>query len=562
VCVDFDGGGRVSELPDSLTVLTGMLLAATLVAGPTELFAQSADATAVLSFGGVTTVDLYDLDETETTIRSLGTKVIVDQTIGAVEVDDIKILSNGSQLLANAGNRGAIVTDSDGALVSQFPPSDRFEDIESASVATYVAVGEPAQVLVTDAGTSLLFIKERNSNRLLWSESLLLSRTRASFVQAIILPENRAAAATNWRNLGISGIDVFVVEFDGDWLRYASQDHIEHPRRTIIVPALDELRDLMGLAAGGFLVTTRFAVFEMDQDGNIVWSVDITDHDEVQGEFATARMLPSGNFVAATYQPGEWLRTHPNHRLHWFRPQGEALIASSGALSRAPRRVEPLGGHGGTGTNEFEAGLSELSEGDPRAIGLTGPITFGGQEFTRGDEIRPLASVQNEDDGPVALRRLEILASAGQCDEITSTDRVLASSEAIALSPGGGTTIESTLLVDDGFDFGSWCAWLDIESLSGERFQVGEPSTFEIVERSTTGGPVTVTPLDINGPRDAGSEMGETLEVVVVTDPEEGCNCRVSRGRSKAPSALVVFGLLIALCCRSRQRSVSLSGWT
>ena len=546
-------------MPECLQNWIALLLVTLLQVGPSELFAQSSDAVAVLSFGGVTTVELFDLDETDAAPRSLGTKTIADDTIGALEVSDIKILSNGSQLIATTGSLGAIVTSRDGELVAQFPPSDRFEQIASASVATYVAVGEPSQLLVTDAGTSLLYIKERNTNRLLWTESLLLSRTRASFVQAVVLPENRAAAATNWKNLGISGIDVFEVELGGDWLRYASQAHVEHPRNTIIVPELSELRDLMGLAAGGFLVTTRFALFEMDEEGTVVWSIDITDYEEVQGEFAAARMLPSGNVVAATYQPGEWLQTHPNHRLHWFRPRGEDLIASSDALNRAPRRVEPIDGHGGTGTDGFEAGLSQLSEGDPNAITLTGPITFGGEEFRRGEELKPLATIQNEDDGPVALRQLDILASFGRCDEITSTDRILVSREAIALSPGGGTTIEGAVLVNEGFAYGPWCAWLEIEGLSGEKIQVGEPSVFEVVENTpSNGGPVTVTPLDVNTPKDMGVDAGETLEVTIVPEAEEGCNCRIARKSSKGQRPISICALILAIgMARRRSRGAS-----
>lgn len=519
---------------------------------PNSAAAQNEDAVAILSNGGVETARLYDLDATQTLLRVVdrGERRIVDAALGPVVVRDLKILPDESHLLADVEGRGFTITEDDGAFSYAFAPAFELPRVTSATVTAYATAAQPARVLITDSNRSLAQVVDPSTDEVGWQRSFSIPGARASFAQAVALPESRIAIAINWPGVMLSGIDIFSARGgapDQQVRRLASSDDPSNPPQTVVVPDLAEIRDVMGLADGNLLVTMPFALAEIDQDGQIVWSVDITSSLDINGEFASARLLPSGRVAVATFQPGVWTTPHPNHRVHWLALadlEAGTLepLATTPTLGAAPARVEPLAGHGGSGTFGYQPQLVPPSSGDLDALTLDPDLSLDAASYSLGDPLRATARLANTSDDAVFVPRTLIVATPGACGSTAQTEVVLFDVTDIEVAAGESYGIGSSTDLDARFFEGRWCMEVLLEGVD-EVARPGTPVEFDVMAGGSDGSSVTVRDLGYWGGDAAdagGSDGGQPLD-----DPEPGCACSAPGGAVDASWIGLVILLLL-----------------
>ncbi len=513
--------------------------------------AQSADAVVVLGSGGVERVAAFDIArQPEVRAINLGTRRVVPAEVGPVEIGDIKILRDGSYLLSDVSGRGVVVTRADGSeFTLVYDPTGQFQRVSAASVASYFSVGEPSLLLMADP--SGVAIRRASTQTVSWFRPLSIASSTARVVQVIAMPDNVVAVALNWPSAGVSAVQLGSSLEVEPFAEFESAEHLESSDQAIVVPELDGLRDLQGLANGNLLVTTRYAVLELTQSGEVVGEWAAADYPAMNGELASARMLASGLVAVATFEPGEWVRPHTNHRVHWIDPADAALVATSESLLTAPTRVEGLTSTGGTGTVGFDAGLTVLEQGDPEDVELA-DLAVDPAAVEVGDELIVTATVRNAGAGPVALSRIVVRGSRGPCQPGDQDDYDFAVEESVALGADQSIVVQSEQVVDARFGLGTWCAYVETLDQMGVWRSVGEGLEFEVVEADdSTGSVIDVTPLPYNLGRDFGFEVdmdagdaGRADEFV----PKKGC-CATSRG---APTSAILFWLVLVLMVARR----------
>lgn len=534
----------------ALSLLLGLVVWGASGAG----FAQSSDAVAVLSVGGVDSVNVFDVvrDPEPRAIR-LGSRRVLPVTVGPARITDIKILPDGSALLADVNGRGAAISSPDGTeLTFELDPLMRYLDVDAVSVASYFAPGTPSLLLVGDSAASAVTIRGASSGDVVWFRSLRLATSPAEIVQTIVMPDNRIAIALEYTFLGVSGVEVVSTDGLEPLATFVSEEHAERPANAIIIPELDIVRDLMGLENGNLLVTTRHDVLELTLDGTIARRFSVGDYPELNGELASSRQLPSGDLAVATFEPGEWVRPHNNHRVHWLHRETGALVATSEPLTRAPLRVEPLAGTGGTGTFGFDGGLDEIQQGNPEEVSLV-DLRAVPEAAEVGGTLTVQATVANDGAFPVGLATLVIRGSAGDCGSELQDDFDFARRDSVAIAAGQTYFLLEDVPIDAQFGLGAWCLYVEGQDREGVWRQYGEALQIEIVE--ATGGPdseIVVTPLPFGPDIDAGidADVGPDVGMEDEWVPKKGCCSTTS---SKSSTGAWMF-LLVALIAAARRR--------
>jgi hypothetical protein len=521
------------------------------------------DSLVVLPTGGVTDGFVYDLDTTDSEagaqVRDLGRRQLVDSQLGPVAVRDLKILPNNANLLSDVDGRGVAITGPDAAFRYTFAPAGDRPRVTSASVTAYAAPGEPARVLVTDSNRSLAFVVDPTEETMVWQKSFALSGARATFANAIALPQDRAAFGVNWASLGVSAIDIYQTRSGEptDFVqRLASADDVQFPAGTVVVPEIDGLRDVMGLPSGNLLVTTRYALTEVTPGGDVLWTIDVGQTTELRGEFASATLLSSGRIALATYEPGVWTNPHTNHRVHWLSASALEnsevdIVASSSALSFAPARLEVAAGHGGSGTFGFRPGLDTTGTGDLEDLVLSSELALDAQVYRRGERIWGAASIRNDGADTVDVSRASIVVSDGACGATSSVAKTLDDLAALEIDPGETVDLQGQRQIDQSFPNGRWCAQVKARDASGASVNLGAPVTFDISEGGTDTGS-TVEIRDLGHQTADAADVGlSDVETPGGEEPEAGCACSAS-GRSFGGSWLVLFVLGLGVLLRRR----------
>jgi hypothetical protein len=544
---------------------TTRLIPAILLATGVLLFggaahAQSDDAVAVLGAGGVENLDVFDLAQEPTRVIRLGTRKILPDDVGPARVSDFAILPDGSHLLADVDGRGAVVTTPGGdALRWVLDEQQRFTNVDSVAVGSYFAPGEPSQLIVGDTASSSVTIRSVSQQNVAWFESVRLTASRGDVVQVIAMPDNRIAFAVRWPSIGVSGIEVRnVADAMDSGSSFVSAAHAEASDSAIVVPELDGLVDLMGLPDGRLLVTTRFAISILSPQGEVIDSFGTGEFEAVHGELSSGRWLPTGRIAFTTFQPGEWVRPHTNHRVHWLDPQARMIVATSEALTRAPARLDSLAGHGGTGTFGFDGGLDEIQQGDPTAVSLV-RLELSPQEVEVGERLTARATVQNDGEFPVGLSNLVVRGSAGECGADLQRDFAFATAQSVALASGQAFTVIDEQLIDSRVALGRWCVFVEAQDQTGTWHMIGEPTPLTVVEASgESDSVIEVTPLPFGAMGDAGFDTGpDAGDAGGSPLVNEGC-CATANGRSGASSPWLV---VIALMFIARTRRFFGSLW-
>lgn len=527
------------------------LLLATLTFGSAPVFAQSGDAVVVLYNGPVDTVEVFDLSVANEAQR-LGDRRILPQALGPLQVADLKILPDGSHLLANVDGRGAVVTSPTGAEVRwTLDPQRRQAGIDAASAYTFFAPGEPSLVVSADSEASTVTLRNTAQPNVAWYNVLRLTTARGDIAQTIALPGNRVATAVNWLTAGIYGVVVTSTDPDGARRDTLNVTHAEAPADSRIVPELGQTRDLVGLGDDRLLVTMRYGLLVLDADGNLEDHIDLGELRQANGELASARVLPDGLWAIATFEPGLWVQPHVNHRVHWFDPATRAIVATSDPLRRAPLRVEAYQGIGGTGTIDYDGGLNLIQQGDPEAVDLVDLVVP--PTISQGREMTVVARIKNNGVFPVGLQRVVVRAGPGTCATVTPRLDV-ASASSVALNPEQVFSWSGTTAVGSSFEVGPWCAYAQAVDQLGVLRDVGEPVSFEVAEASSsTGSTIEVSELPTNVPvdgdvglPDAGGDAGEV-------DPGGGC-CATAPRPHAARDALLAALLALAAVRITRRR--------
>ncbi|QDG53975.1 hypothetical protein FIV42_25500 [Persicimonas caeni] len=503
--------------------------------------AAAEDGVAIIPNGGATEARVFDLDTSQADIRvrDRGRRQLVSDALGPVAIRDLKILPDDANLLSDVDGRGIAITETDGSFSYSFASATERPRVTSASVTAYAGLGAPTRVLVTDSNRSLAFVVDPQNDEWVWQQSFAMPGARATFAQAIALPSQRAAFGINWTALGLSAVDVYTVQSGEPTTiirRLASAQHPDPPPETVIVPELAELRDLMGLPNGNLLVTTRFGLSEITTEGDVVWKVDIGESAELRGEFATARLVPSGRIAVATFEPGVWTSPHEHHRVHWLsaselESERIEVLASTDALEAAPARIEVADGHGGSGTFGYRPGLDAVGSGELSDLEMARDLAFNAAEYAHGDWMFASALLENTGTDTVTVSQASILATPGACGASTQAPRAIV--EATALEIGAGETFElqDSLEIDDSFTLGRWCAKVVLQDVAGNTVELGTPGTFDVVE-DTGGGSSTVIVRDLGHWSADAADVGVDMGVGDAgQDPEPGCACSAS-GRS------------------------------
>lgn len=518
---------RIGSLLSSLALTCGLLA----VGAP----AVAEDGVAIVPNGGATHARVFDLDTSgaEVRVRDQGRRPLVGDGVGPVAIRDLKILPDNTNLLSDVDGRGVVISEPDGAFSYAFAaPQDR-PRVSSASVTAYAGIGQPTRILATDSNRSLAFVVDPQNDEWVWQQSFSMPGARATFSQAIALPSQRAAIGVSWLAMGLSAIDIYAVQ-SGEPTelvrRLASALHADPPEETEIVAELAALRDLMGLPNGNLLVTTRFLLSEITTEGDVVWSVDIGDSAELKGEFASARLMPSGRIAVATYEPGIWTSPHEHHRVHWLsaselEAERIEVVATSSALEAAPARIEVADGHGGSGTFGYRPGIDSPGNGTIGDLALAGGPSFNTTEYAHSDWMFTSAVLENTGTETATIARASIVATPGACGAGNAASRTLIESTAVDIAAGESFEVRDSLEIDDSFAVGHWCAKVQVQNASGASVEFDATGTFDVVE-STGGDSSTVIVRDLgHSSTDAADAGFDASSPDVRPGPESGCAC-------------------------------------
>ena len=477
-------------------------------------------------------------------------------------------------------------------LEELWEPPNAAAQIEGMSLAASGAPGEARRLLVADSSTSLVQIVEVNqapSSPPAWRQSSYIEGAVARFHQAIVLPGGRVAVAASWAALGVDGVDLFSV---------ASPEPGEAPMRRrlassatgdraaveeIVQPALSGLREIMAIDADTLLVTTASSLFAMTlQEGEIMWSIQISEEPLLSGEFAGARITPSGRLIAATFEPGRWVEPHPSHRVHWFEAPGAdspdqapAWLARSAPLERAPRRVASLESVGASGTFGFEAGLNPGGPAGDDDVGLlrvTGPIALKDDVVFGTAPLQASVTFENPlEDRAVTPRQFALRAVPdGACRTGFHPNRVLITSPMqTTIEAQGAYTLAGEATLSAELPRGAWCLFPSIAREDGSWRDIMDAAvTFTLLNEDGSGGASVpreelpyeeFDPDDLSddepGPPDLGH--GGDLEQELPAQPGGCGGCSAASGQLGAPSwPLAALLLLVFGSQRARSRFI------
>ena len=474
------------------------------------------------------------------------------------------------------------------------------------------------RVLVADSASSRVFLQDRTADRVTWQRSLFGMSSRAHIVQAIALPGGRVVTATNWEGAGVSGLDLIPVFAPDDGQaarrRIASAEHQDAPEDLVIEPALEDLRDVVALEDDTLVVTTRLAILGVTLQGQVLWRAELADYG-IGGQLASARVTPEGRLVAATFEPGRWTSPHPNHRVHWFElpelpsgpieepPPGDMglsadpdmgagksidadmgqadeaprprLLASSAPLERAPRRIEPRAGTGGTGARGYDGTTPPGQDpGSLEELIVGSPLQLERVDLRPGQRLRASVELVNAGGRDIELAALELIAyPGGSCLEDPAQGLRVAAQPARALAPLERMPLTFERVLDEAFGAStSWCAQLLVTRADPEQTQrqIGNGVLFEVRDVDPEMGTVQLptrdlgvvvgAPPDMGPGPDGGAGMDAPspmlpVDIVDPEDPERGCACGAASGGQAPAGGLAALALLgLARLGRPRRR--------
>lgn len=523
--------------------------------------AVAADAVSIVSHGGTTGVRVLDLDDSVTPpeVVDLGESRVIPTRLGPQVLNDVKILPDGSHLVSGGDSVGLIVTDERGDELYSLSRQSAYGAVASASVGAYFSGAEPSRILLGSDIVSAAFVRQVSSERLLAFEATRLGELRGTHAEVIVLPDNAIAVAANYAAASTSTLDIIGVTEDGDTevLRYSGRENINHPPGTRLDSDIVDLRDIHGFGVDtprDLLVVTRRSAFRLAEDGSQAWRVEPASFG-LGGEFASGVVLPSGRVALALFEPGRWNQPHPNHRIVWIEPDGTPVGAISGPLDAAPKSLDARDGHGGTGTTGFTAGLELLPLGDPDDLVLAAPIFINNTQFVLGSRITATASIQYDGPNAVSLGRARLVGAPAlgrPCTEVEVPLVDFVRDESVTILSGEAYPLSGSKTVDSVFDFGAWCAWVEISDTAGRVRRLGEPASFSVVAQGADAGgePIPSKPIAFGSP-DAGGASGDA-STDAGSDAHgggEGCGC-TSANPGESLSGLLLFLAGLALLRR------------
>jgi hypothetical protein len=533
---------------------TAVLLLAVCLPNPSA--AAPDDAVAVLPAAGAEHAAVYSLTGSPDNLQAerIGQRRLVAGELAPSAFTDLKILANDQQLLTDFDDRGVATTEPEGTLDFSLAGSGDKPGVGTASVVGYDDQGQPVQFLYGDDDRQRIAIYDRRAESDVWENTITTPSVRARVVQVIGLPESRIAAAIEWPSIGLSAIDIFDLSAEGSdkfVVRLASSSHEDAPQPTAPVSALQNIRDIFGLADGRLLVTTRDDLLVISLTNRQVDSrFRITDHDGLAGDFIAARALPSGQVAAATVQPGLWTQPHENHRLLWLDENLEEVLAQRGLLERAPWRVEAADGHGGSGTMGLQPGLDFVPSASLDDLQLATPVDLRPTPVRRGGASNASTRLSNPTSRPIHLKRAALLASPDRCEAETRRE-TLVEQVGLGIPPGGNIGLQGTFRLGEDAPTGEWCAWLELESPDDSNRPLPDSLAFEVIAPNADAGVGTgnvAEPIDLElrtadagGLVDSGSGPGQDVKL----DPSGNCNCASTPTRP--PVSGLIWGLLLTI---------------
>lgn len=516
----------------------------------------------LLPIAGVDRAPIYSLTNIggQQVGRRSGRVPIVSGPAAPAAFGDLKKLVGGNHLLADFDARGAAITAADGEPIFSLDEPGALDDVASASAAGYAPDGRLTRILLAENSTQRIAIYDRGLGQYLWTRQLVLPPVRADIVQAIALPDHRIALAANWPTLGLSAIDVFRLDEESaafQRIRFANKSHSDEPRNFVVLPDIEQVRDVFGLSDGRLLVTTAQKLLILstsEMDGKIEASFSLGDSDELAGEWISARQLPSGQIAAATVEPGLWTQPHPNHRVVWLSSDLGDVEAVSPALERAPWRVEAALGHGGSGTLGFEPTLEFLPTGTIDDLQAPGRIELEPVPVRLGSPGSLGITLTAASQHPIVVPSVTVRAAPGSCEALEdgSGARTLAEWTDVIVGVGRPRPLDGSYRLEDDQPVGEWCARVHVQGRGSDSRTIGAGTRFRVVggqnDAGGSGGS-GVDPVDLElrayaERPDAGVEpISPSYDP---DEPPEGCGCRTT---SETPGRDAVPGLLFALCC-------------
>lgn len=525
---------------------------------PGTASAATDDAVYVLSYGGVDSLQLLDLDERggAAVAVNLGAEPIRAAADGPTTITDFKPLPDGGLLLTDVGGVGVVWVDKDRAtsrVLYRAPEAPLFP-LAAASVVSYDTSGMPRQLLLGDTTTSAAILYDVPEQRTIWAQSAFLPTGRGFVSQVVSQPDGRLWIGLWWRGIALTGVDRLLRDptntLPAAILRVANRAHEGAPTALSILDTLDEVRDVQGLPDGGALIAGRRVIVRLDAEGAPAWQLDLVDLPGVAGELSSARLLPSGKLAIATREPGEWTAPNLNHRVHWLTEPDAAgaatVLATSGPLNAAPRRIEPVVG-GGTGTLGW-AGPPAVEEPlELAALTLSPALSATPTALKPGQSLTLAAGLRNPGPGALPLDRASIKATrADDCAATTGlVSRTLSERRDVTLAPEQTLDIGGMLRIDEGWLPGSWCVFVEVSRTNAQRRL---PQTVKITV-SPLSPPVRVDQLDFvryDLDMDVPDLGMEPAPPISVPGDDEGCGCMIP-AQHAAPQlawALLILPLL------------------
>ena len=536
--------------------LAAIVVIAALLAGAHNAAALSDDAVAVLPAAGTESAVIYSLTGSAPNVKAeqVGKRTLVAGELAPSSFTDLKILPKDNNALSDFGDRGVGATDADGELIFSLKAPGERPGIQSVSVVGYDDVSRPERYLLSDDNGQRVEIYDDSADSVIWAKQLVSPPVPAKIVQAIALPDHRIGVAMNWPTEQSGGVDV--IDMTGSdaasiELRFSGKK-FDGPADTVVeIEDLTELRDLFGLGADELLVTTHDTVLIISmKDQKVVERLRISDHGDLAGEFISARKLDSGHIAVATVEPGLWRRPHPNHRVFWFDDELSKIVARSPSLSRAPWRVEPARGHGGSGTIGLEPDLDFVPQGELDDAVMLGRIEIRPAPARVGGTGNAKVKAKSGVAQPIYLARATISANPGGCDA-SSGWKQLVDETSLVLRPNEPTSLEGPFHIDSEASPGEWCARLELEGRSGNTRVLSPKRRFSVISGDSDAGTSTgnqVDPVDLDLRSFVDGGLGDAENAFQDTSGSNnggGCGCHASGGRLPVASFLLlaVFGL-------------------
>ena len=502
--------------------------------------AQSPAAVRVLFHGGQS--GLYGLDLAGSTVVELGESSFASEAVASL---DMKWLPGDAVLLGQASGLGFAVYDSNQSLVSVLDPQARYRDITRVAVASYSAFGVPSRVLIGDSFSSVVTIRDLQTQQTVWYRSAL-NGTSFGIVSAVAaLPDNHVLLGLRWDDIGLSVIDIYDTALGADPQEITSIDYAGSPDFVKVVPEIADLRDVFARQDGTLLVGTASRVLVLDADANITSELPLTMFGIV-GEVASVRWTPDGRVVFATFERGAWTRPSEGHRVHWWDVDTNEVI-SSGSLNAAPAAIDTWLGHGGTGTDGFVAGLDQLADGKVEDLEALA-VSLSNLTPSRGDILSVRVVVSNLGQFPVPTLRFEVEVGAGTCEQVQSFPEPVGSADGVIVYPAATYDVLATRVVSAELTPGAWCLRATVTSLDGELLEFSPRVDFEVIDAVSLGETVDQEELDFRDAPDMGADAGD-MGPLPSPPSDDGCGCS-----SVAEPDLSGLLLLLAFVVRRRLR--------